>query len=368
MRLISRYILREVAWPCILAFAVICFLGVANELRERMSLLDSDFIHMTDFARLAVYFIPTLFTYVIPITFMMGILLAFGSLAQNNEITAMRAAGIPLKRLILPVVLTGILLSGVSFVLQDRAQPWAIKRAYDLIFNELYLRGTLDAMPAGKMHTFEDAGWRVYFAKKDKTTGTLYDIDILWTQADGTVKMFHAESARVHKEGGETVITLKNGHVMEPMENGFAFQRFRDFTRKGPVLLPKSHTGRRVEPLARLLKDERDLTVRYKKAPNDLQAANLRSLREEIASRFGLPLACFAVCFAAAPLAIRSRSGGRSYSFAIGLTITLVFYLTMVLAEPHSLKPLSEVIVRGLAPDLILCLAGMVFLWRVDSV
>ena len=66
--------------------------------------------------------------------------MAYGRMAQQGEITAMQASGISLKRLTRSVLLTGMVLSIVSFALQEWLQPWGVNRAYELMYRELPLR------------------------------------------------------------------------------------------------------------------------------------------------------------------------------------------------------------------------------------
>ena len=94
----------------------------------------------------------------------------------------------------------------------------------------------------------------------------------------------------------------------------------------------------------------------------------LLRMRLEITERITLPLAVLAVSFVAAPLAVRSQRGGRSYSFAIGFAIILTFYLLRSVLEPTALKPMSEILVRGLLPIFLFSAIGIGAMWRVDRV
>lgn len=372
MKIVGRYILREVAWPCALAFVVICFVGAAIEFRERSSELNLDFLRPADFARLALYFVPTLFSYTVPITFMMGVLLAFGGMAQNSELVAMRAAGIPLKRLIAPVVAAGLGVSVFSLYLQAEIQPWAVKRTSQLILQELFLRGTMDALPPGKMHTFDAGGggaFRVYFAEKDTATQTLRNIDIFRTESDGTVTMFHAKAARVVYADGAPRVELTEASFIQPTADGLlpGYSKFRPIT--GPQLFAKPiPSDRDARTLRELFADEREAVADKAKAPAQIANKRIESTRQEIAERLALPMACFAVCFCAAPLAARGGRQGRSYSFFIGLAIGLSYYLLMELFTPSSLRSMGEMVLRAMAPNIALTLVGLFFLWRVDRI
>ena len=80
----------------------------------------------------------------------------------------------------------------------------------------------------------------------------------------------------------------------------------------------------------------------------------------------GASLALVAILFA--PLAVRAPRSGRSYSFAIGIALLGGYYLLRILLEAKSVHPLEDYIIRGLVPNVVLCLVGLWALWRVDRV
>lgn len=365
--ILTRYCLREIAVPAVLAVAVIGFVGVANELRERRDDLPLQFISGWDMARLIVYFSPTLIAYLVPIAFMMGILLAFGRMAQHNEITAMKAAGIPLKRLVLPVVFVGALLSIGTFFLQNRVQPRAIDRANRLLYSELPQRVTLDVLPAGVMNDF--GGVRVSFRSRDLATKTLNDIVVVQPKS-GPDWIFFAKSAQFVETPRGTELVLRDGHQVMPRKNDevaaplFTEQRLALESRA----LRPAPAQHRSMTLGQLLEREKKSAERYKLYRNKQNAEDVRTVRAEISERITLPLACLAVSLAAAPLAVRAPRSGRSFAFAIGVALLGGYYLMRVLLEVKSVRPLDDHIVRGLVPNLVLGIVGLWGLWRVDRV
>jgi lipopolysaccharide export system permease protein len=363
--ILNRYILREVAWPMGLALAVVSFIGVTSEMRERARFIPFAYVTAADLAQLGLYFLPTLLSFIVPVAYMMGILLAFGRFAQQNEIIAMKAAGIPLKRVLLPVLLGGLLLGVGSFFLQDRAQPWALNRANKLLFEDMPLRATLDVLPAGVMHEFGD--WRIYIGDKDPATRTLKNIDILMN-LDGEAMAFSAESAAVIEDASGKRIHLTNGYFTRSMPGGDLFiGSFPETDLNLPEMAARKAPGRlMLKTLGELLENNRRLEKRKILMSNEKK--ELRETRLEIGKRFSFPLACLAVALVAAPLAVRAPRGGRSYSFAVGFIVLLVFYVLYFVLEPRSVKPLPEMLLRSLAPNIVLALAGIGLLWRVDRV
>ncbi|GEM_PF-373452 len=372
-RILNRYVLREVMVPSVLAFALISFLAVGNELRERIKLLPIEHISLYDVARLMLFFLPSVVTYIIPITYMMGVLLAFGRLNGQNEIVAAKAAGIPLKRVVVPVIVGGALLSLVSFVIQDRVQPFTFNSAMVMITRELPGRLTLDVLPAGVMHEInsEEGVWRVYIEKKSPGTGKLHNIELLMPRKGGAAWTFFAREAQVVAKDGHTEVILRDGYAIYPQEDGrdllvSVFPEFRvPWPQNPPEKIPQQ---RRTLSLTECFAAERELAESYDARRTDKLKGDLREMRSEISERFSLPVMSFAVGFLAAPLAVRSRHGGRSYSFAIGSAILLVYFTLSIMLEPVSLHGLDTVVLRGMIPNLVLLAGGCIALWRVDRI
>lgn len=366
--LLTRYTLREIAVPAFLAVVVIGFVGVAQELREchTEKSLPLEFISGWDVTRLVFYFSPMLAAYIIPITYMMGILLAFGGLAQNNEVTAMKAAGIPLKRAIAPVIVTGLLLSGLSFVLMERVQPWAAAKANHLLYVELPQRITLEVLPTGSVQEIGD--WRVYFAGRDAAAKTLTGIVIRVPKQNGEW-VFYAKEARFVDDPDGALLVLKDGYIIVPQQDDTVTRAvFSDWTMPLPAAMKLTAPSQRhTMSLDELHAKEKRLAAAQAATPSR-NSEDLRITRREIADRITMPLACLAVSFIAAPLAVRSPRSGRSFSFALGFAIIFVFYMLRNLLEPSNLVTLNNAILRGLVPSLVLCAAGAVAVWRVDRV
>ena len=364
---LTRYCLLEITVPAVLAMLIIGFVGVANELRERRAALPLEFISGWDMARLVFYFSPTLIAYLIPIAFMMGILLAFGKLSQNNEITAMKAAGIPLKRLVAPVVIVGALLSVGTFFLQDRVQPKALERANRLLFVELPQRITLDVLPVGVMN--ELGGFRVYFKGRDTESKLLRDIVVVLPQS-GRDMIYYAETAQFDGSGDGARLVLRNCQIVKPQPgDNVATQTAAEqiVPLASPMLRP-APAGHKAMTIAELVEQEKKSAQHYASFKTKQNAEELRTTRTEISERITLPLACLAVSLAAAPLAVRAPRSGRSYSFAIGIALLGGYYLLRILFEAKSVHPLEDYIIRGLVPNLALALIGLWALWRVDRV
>lgn len=131
MTILSRYIFREFLRMAltILAGILVLFLCVTF-LREA-----DDFVRqkatLSQIARYYLYGIPGMVGQALPFSALIGTLLSLGALSRNQEITAMRAGGISLFRILLPVVLGGMLLSAAGFLNNEVIMPeYSARAAY----------------------------------------------------------------------------------------------------------------------------------------------------------------------------------------------------------------------------------------------
>ncbi len=367
MRLLDRYIVGKIGPPAIAAAVVISVVVMGGAVRSQLRGL-TDRIPMTqiavlDIVRIAFYALPTLVGYLFPITFLLGIMVVFSRLAQRNELTAMKAAGVPLKRLVLPVVLLGAVLSGLAFVTADRLQPWAFGRLMRLVTTEMPLRMSMDVLPTGVMH--EIADWRVYVGRREPD-GVLRDIVILQPEATGA-NAFYADSARIRTVDNQHQLELQQGlFIPNDPHRHFMFKSLS----KTP---PTPDTGRMPDltegmTIQELFKTHASLDEQFEKTGALPVAIELRRLRLEIKNRLAFPLMCLAVSIVGAPIGARSRRAGQSYAFTIGLTIIIVYFVLRKVVELPLLLPLSVTIALGQIPNLLLCLLGGILIWQVDRV
>lgn len=366
MKTIDRYIVRQIWPPMLLACAMISVVTVGGVIQEQVRALLERVplapFTIGDLGRMVFYAAPTMSGYIVPVTFLLGLLMAFGQMAQRGELIALRAAGVPLKRVVLPVVVTGALVSGASFLVQDVGQPWAYSRMLELVYSEVPLRVSIDSLPTGSTNVY--GGWRVYIGSRDADQ-TLRNIVVMQPQPDGSAATFYADSARLLSESTGPVLEMRDGvFVPEKSEQKAAFETLRK-----PVPIPdfsKKDRNREQMSMGELLAAERSYTETYASTGALPVMAELAKFRNEVAERTSFPLMCLAVTLVAAPLGARARREGRSFTFAAGAAIILLYFVAARAATPLTLTSLNEAILRAHAPNIVLAVLGAVLLWRVD--
>lgn len=368
MKTIDRYIVRQIWPPMLLACALISVVTVGGAIQEQIRALLERVplapFTVGDLTQMALYALPTMSEYIVPVTFLLGLLLAFGQMGQRGELIALKAAGVPLKRVVLPVIATGAAVSVFCFLVGDIGQPWAYTRMMQLVYSEVPLRVTMDTLPTGTTSTYGD--WRVHIGSRD-ADGTLRDIVVMQPQDDGGAATFYADTARLIYEDGTPILEMRKGiFVPEKAEQKAAFETLRK-----PVPVPdvsKKDRNREQMSLTELIAAEREYAQTLKETGSLPVMAELAKYRGEIAQRTAFPFMCLAVSLVAAPIGARSKRSGRSFTFAAGIAIVVVYFVIARMAVPDKLISLGEMVLRAHAANLLLIAAGLVMIWRVDRV
>src|SRR3990167_3819703 len=111
MTILRNYCLRELLPPFLMSLFLVTFIFMVGNLFDLADLLVNKGVSIFDVIKLIILMIPSLLGFILPTSALASVLLVFGGFAQNNEITAMRASGIHLFRLMLPILPSAIFLS-----------------------------------------------------------------------------------------------------------------------------------------------------------------------------------------------------------------------------------------------------------------
>ena len=125
MRLLDRYLFRELLSPLAYCLGGILLLGNCFTLFGDLEKLQERKLHFLDVVEYSAAITPEFLVLVLPITLLLALLYALTNHSRSNELTAMRAAGISLGRICAPYFVVGAILSAGLFV----ANEWVVPRS-----------------------------------------------------------------------------------------------------------------------------------------------------------------------------------------------------------------------------------------------
>ena len=162
----------------------------------------------------------TLVAMALPLAVLLASLISFGNMGERLELLSMKAAGIPLFRVLRPLIVVNILLAIASFYFQNNISPRSEVKLRQLLFSMRAKSPELD-IPEG---VFYDGiqGVNMFVERKDKETGMLYDL-IIYNMKDGAnnAHIILADSGRLvtTRDKKNLVLHLFNGEQFENLNS-----------------------------------------------------------------------------------------------------------------------------------------------------
>ncbi|MDD6892173.1 MAG: LptF/LptG family permease [Bacteroidales bacterium] len=164
----------------------------------------------------------TLIPMSLPLAILLAALMTFGNFGERYELLSMKAAGIPLLRIIRPVVICCAGLGVMSFFFQNVVGPQAQKQLWTLLVSMKQKSPEVD-IPEGVFYSDID-GYNIYVKHKDRETGLLKDV-LIYNFSDGF------ENAHIiWGEEGKLDLTADKQHLFLHLYNGEQFENLKSQT------------------------------------------------------------------------------------------------------------------------------------------
>ncbi|MCF0195669.1 MAG: YjgP/YjgQ family permease [Bacteroidaceae bacterium] len=162
----------------------------------------------------------------LPLAVLLASLITFGNMGERLELLSMKAAGIPLVRVLQPVLLTTLAVSVGSFYFQNRIGPDAMKEFSRLVWSMKQKSPEME-IPEGVFYN-EIPGYNIYVQRKDTQTGMLYGV-MIYSNTRG-----YEDAEIVVADSGHLQSTADRMHLQLTLHHG---ERFRNMdSRDGGML------------------------------------------------------------------------------------------------------------------------------------
>jgi len=291
----GRYVLREVVTAWVVVTAVLLIILLANEVVGVLERAAANQYPQSVVLELIGLGALQYLSILLPVGLLLGVVLAFGRLYHDSEITAAFACGAGPRDLYAPVALLAVVAAAVLAWLTLVVAPQATGEVLSLRNAALHA-GQLAPIAPGKFRIFGGGGNAVVYAESVAHDGTLGKVFVERNRGP-LVEVALAQRARhaVTADGMTHILTLYDGERFEGVPGSAAFRIVRFAEHVVPVQLP---------PLTDVV---RDLEAR---PTTSLLGAQDPAARAELHWRVTMPIMCLVLTLLAAPLArLRPRQG-----------------------------------------------------------
>jgi len=115
--------LKELGGPFLASLFILTVILAAGNIVQTADMVMNKGVEFIQVIKIFFLFLPYVLIFTIPISVLSAVLLGFGRLSSDNEVTALRTTGLNIYKLVLPVVICGFIISLMSVPLNDRVLP-----------------------------------------------------------------------------------------------------------------------------------------------------------------------------------------------------------------------------------------------------
>jgi len=352
-KIIHFYLFREIAAPFLLGFAVFTFVLLMGKLLKLAELVIAKGVPFSDMLRLVTYMLPSFCVITIPMSFLLAVLLAFGRLSADCEITAMKASRISIYGLLPPVLVFASLTFIVSLYITVYALPWGNSSFKIFLYDSIKAKVSLNLKD--KVFNDEFPGMVLYVDRYDKDRHSISDILIYDDRNTTEPSTIFAKSGVIISDSTNKIIrlSLKNGSVhRNPGKTGYRLIEFASYDLS--ISLNQSSSGVKT--------DELDMTVT--ELLQNIKTVRIGSKFEkdlllEFHKRLSLPFACFVFALIGVPLGMQNQRSGKAVGFSLSICVILLYYILFSIGKTLGQKGIIYPAVAMWIPDLTLLSIGV---------
>ena len=332
---IDRYVLREFVRYYLLAMiGFVAFVVLFDAMEKIDTFLDYD-ASVGQILRFYAYSLPYKAILVGPVAPLLATFLCLGSMTRFQEVTVLKAAGMSLYRLLLPLYVLGFLLSAATFGLGEGFMPEANRRASEIMEHEIKGR-SLKSLGSRNNVTYLGRNNRLFVIRR-------YDIPRM-AMVDATVQEFDGD--RMTRRIDARSAIWRNGHwvMVDGMERTFDAAGLEravpfDTLRTDFPELPGDFAKEEMRPEQMSFTQLRRYAERVRQS-----GSTVERYETEIQLRFAFPLVSLVVILIGSSLAVQIRRGGIALGFGISLGIAFAYWSLIragqVLGNNGTLPPL----------------------------
>jgi lipopolysaccharide export system permease protein len=366
--ILDAYILRELVPPFFFAFGAYLLFWFVN-----IFFLAADYIinaHAPVFLvlRFLVFRVPQSTPLAFPFACLFASLLAFGRLAGDNELNAIRTSGVTFVRICATPLLCGVAIFALSYYVNETIAPVTTDLSTRAFYQIVYHTQELPVVP-GFFRKDDSTGNVFYVGNISDDKKTLTDVMIFQNATTSPFKTVVNASTGIVVG---SVLHLVNARVTQFKPsgevNGDAVQKTVD------IGLPLGET---IDQFVNSTSND-PYSVNSKQLRSQINAMQatgqggsaLDVLKITLAQRLSFPFAAFIAVVLALPLAAQIGRKGKNLGTALGVALSVlllfVYYLMMSAFSALGKNEAMNPYLAAWAPNIIMGAVGTILFWRVE--
>lgn len=344
-----------------MALGVLTFVMLLGNLVKIAELVINKGVDIYSVTKLFLYMVPYLLTYTLPISVLTAVLLSLGRLSSDNEIVAIRASGINLFTLIVPMLIVGIMLSLGLVIFNDRVIPYAHFATRKTLIEVGMKNPTAALEPGVFINSFQKYVLFIYRIEDNKLT----NVRIYEPQEGKPTRTIVAKRGEfiAIPENKTVKLKLVDGTADEPdPENPANFYKLNFKTYFMTLNLNQTQDKDKIE------KKAKDMTIQELQgqiARLNKEGIDPTPLITEINKKISLAFSCFVFVLLGVPLAVITRRREKSINLGIAFLTVGIYYLLFIGSEALSLQGYLDPNIAMWIPNALFGALGGILTYRL---
>jgi lipopolysaccharide export system permease protein len=349
--LLYIYLATEILAPFLAALVILNAILFLGKLVPMLQGIFSLGIGGADFIRLLAYMSPKLLLFSIPMASMMGVIISFTRLTSDNEIIALKSAGISLYRMLPPVIVVALATSTLTGLASTRFIPSGTVAMKKLLFQ--VAKEKIDKGLREKQFSQSLSDVVLYADHVDPATNDWEGIYISDLRDRKTPLTVVARKGKLQANPARMQITLEltDGTMHRAIDDVTQTIRFNHYELNVPVQTPHSVLGESAGGPDKGSMTQHELLARAAELGTDNSRG--ASMLIEFHKRLVLPAGCFLLTLLGLPLALTDRPGQRPFGLPLGLGLFILYYVLITGAKALSENNVLPVGPTMWAPNLL---------------
>ena len=323
MRL-SIYFFRQYLPSFFFGFILFSFVFLLDKLFDLIDLILNKGVSFLTVGKLIGLFVPTSFPLAFPMAILLGCMVTFGRLSEENEITAVRAAGVSLHKVLWVFPVFALLTSFLLVPFNTQMAPW-INKAFRTIYEEIVHADPLINILPKKFFTIRNI--KIFAHGIHPENKELRDLFVYQIGQDNQPsERIFARTGEIETNEESLQLTLHAGQLQrrdrENPRNLF-HATFDQYLISIPLKLDKKYKSTRFRNIS-----TPELKALIKS--NQRKGFKTNALEAENSLRYAISFAPLALLLIGIPLATTLKRGGRAFSMGISLIVIFIYYLVLI--------------------------------------
>jgi len=360
VRIIDRYVIREVLLPFFIALLVFTFILIIPFLIQYAEAFIAKGVPTTVVLKVMATLLPQALALSIPASLLIGLLIAFGRLSADREFVAMQACGVSVLRLLRPVGVVAFAGWLATSYVMLQALPDANQTFREITYSVVAASAEGEVKPRVFFDKFPDL---VVYVRDIPPTGGWDDVFISDNRPGQQPAIYVVRHGRVVLNARERTIEMVLDDGTRQVANADGTYQVFKFAHQVLNVNPES-----VFPRNGPQKGDPEMTIaelKQREAEFEKLGQSTHNEIMAIHRKFAIPVACLVFGIIGLALGATNRRDGKLGSFVYGLAVIFAYYIPLnlgpALAKGHVMAPWLAVWM----PNIILAAIGIgLFHWR----